>query len=90
MNFEGNPFFWGFEEQCSLKTLAKQTNATYNEPRDTVEQKTAMDNFFEENVATSPNPAFITGCTALDPLPYEVEEGTSDGTTTTKEEDNNC
>lgn len=68
--FEGNPFFWGFVEQRSIDTLAKQAKATYNEPRETLEQKTALDNFFEQNFATSSNPAFITGATAIDPLPY--------------------
>lgn len=80
-NFEGNPFFWGFIEQRAMETLAKQTDATYNEPMETVEQKTALENFFEQNCCVSSNPAFITGCTALDPLPYIVprSEGEEDG-----------
>lgn len=79
MNFEGNPFTWGFEEQRSMTTLAKQGNATYNTPRETVETKSAVDNFFEQNVAVSPNPAFITGMTAISPIPYTatLEDGES-------------
>ena len=28
MKIEGNPFFWGFAEQRSIETLAKQTKTT--------------------------------------------------------------
>lgn len=72
MNFEENPFFWGFDEQRSIETLAKQTKATYNEPREIKEQKDTLYNSFGQNFGHSPNPAFITGATALDPLPYIV------------------
>ena len=72
MNFEGNPFFWGFDEQRSIETLAKQTKATYNEPREIKEQKDTLYNSFGQNFGHSPNHAFITSATALDPLPYIV------------------
>lgn len=85
MNFEGNPFSWGFEEQRSMTTLAQQGNATYNTPCETVETKTAAENFFEQNIAVSPNPAFITGRTAIDPIPYTATLG--DGESTTPEDD---
>ena len=80
MNIEGNPFAWGFKEQRYSETLAKRANATYNEPRKVIEQKTALDNYFEENFGHSPNPAFITGATALDPSPYIVPSSSGDNT----------
>lgn len=73
MNIEGNPFFWGFTEQRSITTLAKRGNATYNTTRDVVEQKTALDNYFEQNFGQSPNPGFITGFTQVEPMPYIVK-----------------
>lgn len=87
MNFEGNPFGWGFEEQRSLTTLAKQGNATYNTPRETLETKTATENFFEQNIAVSPNPAFVTGFTAIDPMPFTATLGKSNTDST---EGNDC
>lgn len=96
MNFEGNPFFWGFNEQRAIETLAKRAQATYNEPREVVEQKTALENYFEQNFGHSPNPAFITGATAIEPMPYIAptsstesadEEETEDTEETTGSED---
>lgn len=89
MNFEGNPFFWGFTEQRAIDTLAKQTKATYNEPRETAFQKTALENFFEDNFGLSSNPAFITGATALDPLPYKTPESSTSNETEEEENSNN-
>lgn len=77
MKYEGNPFFWGFNEQRSIETLAQQTNATYNNPRETAEKNSVIDNFFHECFGVSPNPAFITGATALDPLPYRTPDENS-------------
>lgn len=77
MNFEGNPFFWGFSEQRYTETLPKQAKATYNEPKETLFQKKPLDSFFEEEFDVSPNPAFITGATAIDPLPYKTPESSS-------------
>lgn len=87
MKYEGNPFFWGFNEQRSIETLAQQTNATYNNPRETAEKNSALDNFFNEGFGTSPNPAFITGATALDPLPYRTPDEKSNQTSTNSEDD---
>lgn len=81
MNFEGNPFFWGFIEQRSIETLAKQTNATYNTPKEVKEQKDTLYALNQE-FGHSPNPAFITGATALDNPPYIVPRSSSDSTDT--------
>ena len=78
MKFEGNPFFWGFTEQRSIETLAKQAKATYNDPREVKEQKDTLYNSFGQNFGHSPNPAFITGATALDPLPYIVPSASTE------------
>ena len=72
MKFKGNPFFWGFKEERSIETLAKRMKATYNTPREVKEQKDTLYNPFGQTFGHSPNPAFITGTTALDPLPYIV------------------
>ena len=76
MNFEGNPFFWGFKEERSIETLAKRMKATYNTPREVKEQKDTLYNPFGQTFGHSPNPAFITGATALDPLPYIISTNT--------------
>ena len=76
MKVEGNPFFWGFAEQRSIETLAKRMKATYNTPREVKEQKDTLYNPFGQTFGHSPNPAFITGATALDPLPYIISTNT--------------
>lgn len=76
MKFKGNPFFWGFKEERSIETLAKRMKATYNTPREVKEQKDTLYNPFGQTFGHSPNPAFITGATALDPLPYIIPTNT--------------
>lgn len=87
MNFEGNPFFWGFDEQRSIETLAKQTKATYNEPREIKEQTDTLYDSFGQNFGHGPNPAFITGATALDPLPYIVPSTSEEDSTEVTDEE---
>ena len=70
MSFEGNPFGWGFEESCTLKTLAEQANATYNKPLDVKEPKDNLYNFNGQEFGESPTPRVITGVTPLDNPPY--------------------
>lgn len=72
----GNPFFWGFKEQRAIETLAKRGKATYNKPMEVAEQKTALENFFEQNVSTSANPAHIVGFEAISPEPYIIPSAT--------------
>lgn len=68
----GNPFCWGFNEQRAIETLAKRGKAKYNKPMEVVEQKTALENFFEQNVSHSANPAHIVGMTPISPEPYLI------------------
>lgn len=89
MILEGNPFSWGFSEEHSFDTLATRGKATYNKPREIVEQGTAMDGFFVEQFGTSPNPAFITGMTAIDPLPFGKSEVVTEDETVDTNGDNN-
>lgn len=70
MNFEGNPFSWGFIEQRSIKTLATQANATYNNPQEVKEQEEDLNDFFGQKFGHSPNSAYITGATEIEKLPY--------------------
>lgn len=97
MNFEGNPFFGGFREQRYSETLAKRVSATYNNPMETVENipsyphptdedenAAIKTHFFDQNFGVSPNPAHITGCTALDPQPYIIQS------TSESEEEEDC
>ena len=70
MNFEGNPFSWAFIEQRSIKTLATQGKATYNKPQEVKEQEEDLNDFFGQKFGHSPNPAYITGFTELEKLPY--------------------
>lgn len=82
-HYEGNPFFWGFNEQRGIETLAQRGKATYNKTAETTENipgwphPTEDDenaqlhtHFFDQNFGTSPNPAFVTGFTEIDPMPY--------------------
>lgn len=68
----GSPFYWGFNEQRAIETLAKRGKAKYNKPREIIEQKTALENFFEQNVSTSTNPAHVVEFTAVSPEPYII------------------
>ena len=70
MTFEGNPFSWDFIEQRSIKTLATQGKATYNKPQEVKEQEENLNDFFGQKFGHSPNPAYITGFTELEKLPY--------------------
>lgn len=70
MTFEGNPFGWDFVEQRYIKTLATQANATYSKPQEVKEQEDDLNDFFGQSFGHSPNPAHITGGTALDKPPY--------------------
>ena len=72
----GNPFFWGFKEQRAIETMAKRGKATYNKPMEVAEQKTALENFFEQNVSTSANPAHIVGFETISPEPYIIPSAT--------------
>lgn len=68
----GNPFFWGFKEQRAIETMAKRGKAKYNKPMKVVEQKSSLENFFEQNVSTSENPAHIVGFEPVSPEPYTM------------------
>lgn len=68
----GNPFFWGFKEQRAIETMAKRGKAKYNKPMKVVEQKSSLENFFEQNVSTSANPAHVVGFEPVSPEPYTM------------------
>lgn len=72
----GNPFFWGFKEQRAIETMAKRGKAKYNKPMKVVEQKSFLENFFEQNVSTSANPAHIVGFETISPEPYIIPSAT--------------
>lgn len=73
----GSPFFWGFKEQRAIETMAKRGKATYNKPMEIAEQKTALENFFEQNISTSTNPAHIVGFEPVSPEPYMIPSSAS-------------
>lgn len=83
----GSPFFWEFKEQRAIETLAKRGKATYNKPMEVAEQKTALENFFEQNVSTSANPAHIVGFEPVSPEPYMIPSSTSSTTSNDECED---
>ena len=83
----GSPFFWGFKEQRAIETLAKRGKATYNKPMEVAEQKTALENFFEQNVSTSANPAHIVGFEAISPELYMISSSASTTSNDECEED---
>lgn len=81
----GNPFFWGFIEQRGIETLAKRAKATYNTPAEGVDKTSTFESFFTEGFGHSPNPAFITGATALEQMPYTMPTSSS-----TESSDDSC
>lgn len=83
----GNPFFWGFKEQRAIETLAKRGKATYNKTMEVAEQKTALENFFEQNASTSANPAHIVGFEPISPEPYMISSSESTTSNDEFEED---
>lgn len=85
----GSPFFWGFSEQRAIETLAKRGKAVYNKPREVVEQKTALENFFEQNISTSANPAHVVGFNPITPEPYVIPSSSSNSSTDCEEDKEN-
>lgn len=83
----GSPFFWGFKEQRAIETMAKRGKATYNKPMEIAEQKTALENFFEQNISTSANPAHIVGFESVSPEPYMIPSSSSTTSSDECEED---
>lgn len=85
----GNPFFWGFSEQRAINTLAKRGKAIYNKPREVVEQKTALENFFEQNISTSANTAHVVGFNPIIPEPYVIPSSSSNSNNNCEEDKEN-